>query len=110
MTTFPTPHTVTHRVWSGTGKDTHGNVVPTYTAETVEVYGWAAPAPEERTNERVVVDMRLYAPASLTVDSRDQFELADGHTYTVQGPAQDYSYGPFGWAPGIVVNLERVEG
>lgn len=108
--TFPAPHTVTHWRWSKDGTDPHGNPVPVYAPEEAKVHGWAAPAPEERTNERVVIDMRLFAPAGTVVDSRDRFTLGDGHTYEVQGPVQDYSFGPFGWRPGVVVNLLRVEG
>ena len=107
---FPTPWTVQREAWSSGGLDAHGNQSDTYLAPVdVAVYGWAAPAPEERTSERVVIDLRMYAPSGTAANSRDRFILPDG-TYEAQGPAQSYDYGPFGWQPGVVINLRRVEG
>lgn len=108
---LPTPHTVQHIRWEAGGTDAHGNPAPDYADPVdVQVYGWSFPAPEERTNQRVVVDVSLFGPPDLTVDSRDRFILPGLGLHEVAGPAQDYGNGPFGWKPGVVVNLVRVEG
>ena len=107
---FPAPWTVQHVVWSSGGRDAHGNDIDVYAAPVdVKVMGWSAPAPEERVSGRVVVDRQMFCPAGVTGKSRDRWILPDG-LYEQQGPVQDYTHGPFGWAPGVVVNLLRVEG
>jgi hypothetical protein len=55
--------------------------------------------------ESVVVTLELFAPAR-PVGDRDRF-VVNGATYEVVGDPEDYDHGPFGFAPGMVVNLTR---
>lgn len=84
--------------------------------ENVQVFGWSVPQSEEpgvSGQDRVVVDVQMLGSVSMTVSHRDRFVLPSGPhagTFEVSGEVQDYNHGPFGWAPGVVVNLRRVEG
>ena len=95
-----------------TGLDSYGNPVEGYGApvETL-VYGWAPGGSQELTGwqSQVTADLALYAPADFTVGSRDRVRVL-GETYDVEGVVEDFNHGPFGWAPGVRVNLRRVEG
>ena len=107
---FPTPWTVQHVVWSAGGTDAHGNPVDVYAPPVdVKVMGWSELQPDERVSGRVVIDLRLFGPPGMSGASRDRWILPEG-VYEQQGPVQDYTRGPFGFAPGVVVNLQRVEG
>jgi hypothetical protein len=107
---FPTPWTVQHAVWVDGGTDAHGNDIDAWAAPVdVKVMGWSAPTSDERASGRVVIDLAMYCPPGVTGASRDRWILPDG-LYEQQGPGEDYTHGPFGWAPGVVINLQRVEG
>lgn len=110
---FPTPYTVQRLPYVEGATDAHGNPVESWGApEDVAVYGWAAPnstEPKLAGHDRVVVDVEVYAPTSFA-GPRDKVTLPAGKTYRVEGEPEDYNHGPFGWQPGYVVNLSRVEG
>lgn len=103
--------------WTTSGEDAHGNPINGY-GEPVDlrVFGWAVPASEEpspSTQDRVIVDVKVYVPPSETVGRRDRVVIDVGPnagTFEVIGEVEDYTHGPFGWEPGVVVNLQRVEG
>lgn len=113
---IPCPWQVGVRAWAPAGRDRHGNPAP----------GWAPPVPvpvhavaprvSEQTepgdaNRHAVVDgLILYCPPGTVIGARDRVEW-DGQTWEVDGPAADYSRGP--WhnpAGGVVAELRRVEG
>ena len=110
---FPARHTVQQLRYEQGGTDAHGNPVDGFASpEDVQVYGWSVPQSDEpgvSGQDRVIVDVKLFAPESVTVTHRDRFVLPTG-TYEVSGEVEDYNHGPFGWTPGVVVNLRRVEG
>lgn len=112
--TFPAPHTIGHRVWSTAGTDSHNQPVDAWAAPVdVAVYGWSAPQSEEVDTTRVVVDLKVYAPPTFAPSFRDRIVIPTGPnagTFEVVGEVEDYNHGPFGWNPGNVVNLRRVEG
>lgn len=108
---FPTPWTVQHAVYSSGGDDPHGNEEESW-AQPVDrkVYGWGAPQssePKRAGAEAVVVNLELYAPV-FPVGDMDRI-VVDGLAYDVIGEAEDFNHGPFGFAPGMVVNLKRAE-
>lgn len=111
---FPLLFTVGQRVWSATGQDDdHGNAVAGW-ADPVEkrVYGWGAPGgaePKLAGHDRVVVQVELLVPPAFECSPRDRMVL-DGLEYDVIGPVEAYDHNPFGWNPGGVINLRRVEG
>ena len=110
---FPTPYTVGHRQWSAAGVDGHGNTVVAFSPPVdMAVYGWAPATADETfgsSESRVVTELRLYVPAGTDIRPRDQVVLPSG-TFEVHAHPEDFNYGPFGWRPGVVVNLRRVEG
>lgn len=109
--TFPTPHTVSHSVFNGTGVDELGNDVESW-AEPVDVrvIGWHASLVEtvEGHTSRVVSDIDLLTPPGLAVSVRDKFTL-DGDLFEVV-EFQDCTKGFHGWQPGNVVKLRKVTG
>lgn len=113
---FPTPHTVGHRAQQTGGKDSHGNPTTTWDDPVPHaVYGWAPPStgtsaePFEAGRNAVITHLKVYAPATLKPAPQDRIDV-DGTTYEVIGLAEDYTTGPFDWAPGVVIDLTRVEG
>ncbi len=112
---FPTVHTVGHKVWSVSGTDSHGNTVGAHADPVdVKVYGWSAPSGvTELGDDRVIIDLKVYGPQTFLPSFRDQIVIptgANAGTFDVVGEVEDYNHGPFGWAPGVVVNLKRVDG
>jgi hypothetical protein len=94
----------------GTVEDAYGNIVDAWdvTARTERVYGWAPAGTNESNASRhtVTADLELFAPPGFTLDSRDHVRVL-GKTYEVEGDVEDYDHGPFGYTPGIRVNLRR---
>lgn len=95
----------------GTLDDEYGNEQPSFAPpEERYVFGWAPAGGVEVNTFRhaVTADLSVYAPADFTVRPKDRMRV-DGKTYDVQGDVEDYNHGPFGYAPGVVVNLSRSE-
>lgn len=107
-----TAQTIGHQVWSAGAADSHGNPVDTWAAAVdVGVYGYAPPATraeQEPGGTQVITHLEVYGP-QFTVDSHDRF-VVDGVTYEVSGEVANWDKGPFGYAPGQVIGLKRVEG
>lgn len=115
---FPTPFTVGHHVFSTTSEDGYNRDVPTFTPAAnvagvqVKVYGWANPVgaePKLAGHDRVAVEVELYAPPGFNPGPHDLIDLPNGQ-FEVVGYPEDYMHGPFGFQPGYVINLRRVEG
>ena len=106
---LPTPWTVQHLAYAGTTEDDRGNEIPAYASPvTRPVFGWSAPQssePKVAGVESVVVTLEVFAP-TFPVSDRDRM-VVDGDTFEVVGDPEDYNHGPFGFAPGMVVNLTR---
>lgn len=100
------------------GKDNRGRPLGKLGAPTTEwVYGWNSPRSSEPVvvgAERDVVDVQLLVPPAFKpVGPRDYVTLpplTGGPRYRVLGYIEDFNHGPFGWQPGGVINLQRVEG
>ena len=106
---LPTPWTVQHLAYAGTVEDSRGNEIPAFAAPVArKVYGWAAPQssePKVAGVESVVVTLEVFAP-TFPVSDRDRM-VVDGDVFEVVGDPEDFNHGPFGFAPGMVVNLTR---
>lgn len=92
--------------------DQFGNPIPgTPTTRSERVYGWAPAGAMEDTDarQRVEHDLDLYAPPSFTTSATDKIVVL-GASYDVVGNVEDFNYGPFGFTPGVRVNLKRVSG
>jgi hypothetical protein len=100
--------------YSESGKDAHGNPVPSWSEVPEEhpVCGWSVPSSDEPKlagHDRVVVDVELFAPTEFPAGPHDRVIL-NAEVFEVIGHAEDYTHGPW-WDPGVVVwNLQRVEG
>lgn len=94
----------------GTVENAYGNTTDAWATEPVvkRVYGWAPAGTNEATASRqtVTADLELYAPSDFTLDPRDRVRVM-GRTYEVQGEVEDFDHGPFGFTPGVRVNLRR---
>ncbi|MFI9507568.1 hypothetical protein [Nocardia sp. NPDC052566] len=119
--TFPLLFSIGHHSYSGTGEDAHGNEIALYTppldqpGTTQPVYGWSIPSSTEPSlagHDRVLVDVQVLAPPTLHVQPRDVIDLpADpAGQFEMIGYAEDYTKGPFGFQPGAVINLQKVDG
>lgn len=92
--------------------DGHGNEIDDYAdPDEKKVFGWEPPRSSEPPlagHDRVVVDIKLYAPRSMGAEEHDRVVL-DGEEYDVVGVPEDPNNNSF-WSPGLVtVNLHRVE-
>ena len=110
---IPTPFTVTVAPFDSDATDAHGNDVDAWgTPVDQPVYGWGpagSAEPREPGRDEVTTDLDLLVPPGFTCTPRDRVTVAD-QTFEVEGRVQDYTRGPFGYQPGGVVRLQRVEG
>jgi len=109
---YPMPWTVGHRVFTPGVEDAHGNPVKAWAAPVDRgVYAWApaGTSEPEAGRDEVTWDLDLYGPAGFTAGSLDRF-VVDGDEFEVEGRVRDFNHGPFGFMPGVVVRLRRVEG
>lgn len=107
-----TPHVVTIHATTTTSFDTYGNPATTSTQTQWNVYGWAPAGSQEMTgwSSQVTADLAVYGPVPpVSITSQAQLEV-DGLLYDVEGVVEDFNHGPFGWEPGVRVNLKRVSG
>lgn len=112
--TFPTPYTVGWHHADPDATDAHGNPTTAYTppldedGTEVAVIGWAPVAMTESGTTRVEADLDLFVPPETQSGPNDVVDLPDG-PYEVVGWVEDYTKGPFGFTPGMVVKLRRVQ-
>lgn len=120
MHAFPLLFTVGHKPYLGGVENDFGNEVPTWgPAVDVKVMGWGAPDTTEPgpnnsvdgsgSQARQMIDVVLYVAPGFQSSGLDRFVL-DGVLYEAFGDVRQYDHNPFGWNPGGVVNLRRVEG
>ena len=112
--TFPLLWTVEVSDYTPSTEDAHGDAGDSWGEPRTEpVYGWAPPSgdaePFEAGRNAVVRDLDLYVPPDFTCSPRDLVSVS-GVEYEAVGHPQDFNHGPFGFIPGSVVNLKRVEG
>lgn len=93
--------------------DAHGNEVEAWSQPiSVKVYSIAPTTtaePFQAGREAVVTGLQVLAPKGTEIGPYDRV-LVNGDEYTVEGDIADWSFGPFGWEPGISIQLERVKG
>lgn len=109
---FPAAQTIGHAIYTPGTVDAHGNPTDTWASPVdVQVYGYGPPAVRaeaEPGGTQVVSYIEVLAPV-FPVDPRDRFVVASV-TYEVLGEVNDWTSGPFGYGPGMVIRLKRVEG
>ncbi|ASR87184.1 head-to-tail stopper [Mycobacterium phage LastHope] len=112
MSYFPKPHKVLHTTYVKVGENAAGQ-----------------PRTEPRTRERMVTSLRkrVNEPGTAAVDADqvvveytmvtdetdwahdDLVEDWTGRKFKVHGDVDDYNGGPFGFRPGYIVTLRKVE-
>ena len=110
---FPTPHTVGHKVFTGIGEDDLGNDRETWADPVaVEVIAYQISQAENLNGytSRVVADIDMAVPASLAVSVRDRFILPGEEKPFEVVAIEDANHGFHGWTPGSVVKLKKVTG
>lgn len=94
-------------------EDAHGNVQETWSApETVNVYSIAPTQqiePFEEGRDVVVEKKTILAPSNVHIGPHDKVRI-NTEEYKVDGGTQDWNTGPFGWTPGVSINIEKVSG
>lgn len=113
MAEFPLLFSVGHRRYDSTATDAHGNDIDFWFPEVPKpVYGWGAPQSDEPKlagHDREVVEVELLVPPGFECSHRDLMVL-DGVEFEVIGDPEMFDHSPFGWNPGGVVNLRKVNG
>ena len=93
--------------------DPFGNPVEAWGAPVAQkAIGWNPPAsgdPKLAGHDRVVVDLELMVPPEFVAGPKDRITV-NGKKFSVIGYPEDTDGNPFGWYPGKVVNLHRIEG
>ena len=102
---IPTPFTVVHRPFLTSSR---GGAVFGAPVER-RVYGWRQPGSKDGEDARVVSDLELGAPL-FPVQPRDEFDIPGEGTLVVAAARRNNNTGPFGFEPGMVVPLRRVDG
>lgn len=111
--TFPTPWTVGHHVFTGTGQDDLGNDVETWASPVdAKVIGWYASMLETLAGHtsRVESDIDLLIPSDSTIAIHDKVDLPGfAKPFRVMA-IEDYCHGFHQWQPGNVAKLKQVSG
>lgn len=109
MSIFPLLFKVSLLTTSEGPDDDHGNPVVEWVEQIELVIGWGPPRgrePKRAGVESSVVELELLVPPDWSSKESD-LVVVDGLEYQQVGPVEDYNHGPFGFAPGGVVNLVR---
>ena len=111
---FPAGETVT-RLRAPLVTDRYGNLVRDWEqAERLDIPGCGvAPRTSDEETEQgrqgVIVGIAVYAPTGTDITPHDRMEVR-GEVWEVVGEVADWRSPFTGWAPGVVVNLSRMEG
>lgn len=78
----------------------------------MRVAGWFTSRPDESAGDsllRTSTELTVYCPTKLSPAAR--LRLPDGSEWEVEGEAENYDHGPFGFVPGLVViHARKVDG
>lgn len=111
--TFPTPYILRVRRSTEGELDEFGNATST-TSEHAWPVGFIAPGAlsdvDDGTRDLSKVAFTIGAPKTELVPGYRDEVLVDGVWYSVNGAAKDWTRGPFGFAPGVTVEVEASDG
>lgn len=111
--TFPTPHTLRVRTRTEGDLDDFGNATAT-TSEHDWPVCFIAPGAiadvDDGTRDLSRVAYSIGAPKNDLLPSAYDSVLVDGEWLNVNGIPKDYTRGPWGFSPGVVVELEVAHG
>lgn len=110
---LPTPWTLTVRTRTEGELDDFGNATSTTSEHEWPVH-FIAPGAltdvDDGTRDLSKVAFTIGAPKSDRVPGYRDEVLVDGVWYSVNGAAKDWTRGPFGFAPGVTVEVEASNG
>lgn len=78
--------------------------------ESRPVMGWGPAGQSEPDEDRVESGLLLYVPPGWVSGPRDVVDVPGEGRFEQVGWPEGYSSGPFGFSPGGVVRLKRVQG
>ena len=117
---FPLLFEVGHHVYTDSAvMDDYGELTPVFTpakdapGTSYKVFGWSVPSSREPAvagHDRLVVDVQLLAPPDFPAGPYDLIDIPDLGQFQVIGLAEKNDANPFGWNPGMTVNLRKVSG
>lgn len=116
---YPTPHTLAVRtVTYGPDRDTKGNLVRHVTEHPWPVYLIHAGAMRdsvgtvgaEPNRDASTIAYTIGAPETPAVPTKDDEVQVDGRWLRVNGTPKNRNRGPFGFTPGVMVELLEVTG
>lgn len=113
MTFAPTPHTVRVRRITEGPPDVLGIPTQVTTEHDWAVYFIAPGAmtePNEPNRDLSLIEHTIGAPASADVPTEYDEVQHEGEWFKVNGRRKDYDLGPFGFEPGVIVELVRANG
>ena len=117
MSDFPTPHTVGWHSYTAGVEDDHGNPGEATYSPGLDEPGtptaviFIAPGGSSEPNVvRVEHDLEIGLPPDATVGApQDVVDVPGVGRFDVVGYPDDYTLGPFGFTPGKIVKLRRVQ-
>ncbi|QSM00050.1 head-to-tail stopper [Gordonia phage Cashline] len=114
--TFPAQFDVQYEKYRAGAKNAHGNAVDAWDPPVPrKVIGWgppqsSQPEPKLAGHDREVVDIEVMVPPDWTSGHRDRITLpGEGITQQIGG-VESTAGNPFGWVPGHIINVRRVDG
>ena len=109
----PTPHTIIQRTPAPSGEtDAYGNPIPVWTTTPRPAYGYWTPSPSDEpggvVDGAVVADVSVICP-TFPASAQDEFDVPGySKPLRMEGLPQSYDNGPWGWRPGMRLNLRFV--
>lgn len=111
--TYPTPHTLSVKAMTDGPPNEFGNTTKVASVHTWQVY-FVAPGSisetDDGTRDLSKVAYSIGAPSGPDVPGVADLVTIDGTDYKVSGVPANWDRGPFGFAPGVVVEVERADG
>lgn len=109
---FPLAQTIGHAIYTPGSTDSHGNAADAWADPVpVAVYGYGPPMRleiAEPGGTQLIHSLQVFAP-TFPVDNRDRFYI-DGVMHLVVAEPSVWDDGMFGYEPGMMIRLKKVEG
>lgn len=104
----------TKKYLEGGGTNSHGSQIDVWADPVSQrVYGWSVPdsrEPKVAGHDRVTVRIELLVPPAFDCGPYDKVIVPGHGELDAIGDPEDFNHGPFGFQPGFVVNLGKVDG
>ncbi|TWS20780.1 hypothetical protein FK529_05495 [Tsukamurella asaccharolytica] len=109
---FPTPHTVAHGREVIVGKNALNQPIVEFQWVPRAVYGWQPKFSVQGTQQAALGERAITEQTLMTPDADwehgDRVRTPDGREWQINGEPEDYTHGPFKYAPGYAFTIRRV--